>query len=34
MTIVGCDFHPAWQQIAGLNTETGEITERKLMHGD
>src|SRR5579872_4561344 len=33
MTIVGCDFHPAWQQIAVLDTETGEITEQKLMHG-
>lgn len=34
MTIVGCDFHPAWQQVAVLNIETGEITECKLMHGD
>ncbi len=34
MTIVGCDFHPAWQQVAVLNIETGEMTERKLMHGD
>ena len=34
MTIVGCDFHPAWQQVALLNIETGEMTERKLMHGD
>jgi len=34
MTIVGCDFHPAWQQIAVLDTETGEITEQKLMHGN
>jgi transposase len=32
MTIVGCDFHPAWQQIAVLDTETGEITEHKLVH--
>ena len=34
MTIVGCDFHPAWQQIAVLDTETGEVTEQKLMHGN
>jgi transposase len=34
MTIVGCDFHPAWQQIAVLDTETGEITEHKLMNGN
>ena len=34
MTIVGCDFHPAWQQIAVFDTETGEITEYKLANGD
>ena len=33
MIIVGCDFHPAWQQIAVLDSETGEITEHKLIHG-
>jgi transposase len=32
MLIVGCDFHPSWQQIAWLNTETGETGERKLVH--
>src|SRR6185369_12591528 len=32
MIIIGCDFHPSWQQIASLDTETGEIEERKLMH--
>jgi transposase len=30
MLIIGCDFHPSFQQIAMLNTETGEHTERKL----
>jgi transposase len=30
MKIVGCDFHPSFQQIAVLNTETGEIEERRL----
>ncbi|HWA94508.1 MAG TPA: hypothetical protein VG844_07885 [Terracidiphilus sp.] len=34
MTIVGCDFHPKWQQIAVFDAETGEITEHKLMNGD
>jgi len=34
MTIVGCDFHPKWQQIAVFDPETGEITEHKLMNGD
>ena len=34
MIIVGCDFHPAWQQIAVFDSETGEITEHKLIHGD
>ena len=30
MKIIGCDFHPSFQQIAMLDTETGEHTERKL----
>ena len=30
MKIVGCDFHPRWQQIAVFDTETGEINEHKL----
>jgi len=33
MLIVGCDFHPSWQQIAWLDTETGETGEQKLVHG-
>lgn len=32
MVIVGCDFHPSWEQIAWLDTETGETGERKLEH--
>ena len=32
MIIVGCDFHPSWQQVAVLDTESGEIVERKLTH--
>ena len=34
MTIIGCDFHPSFQQIAMLDTETGEIVERRLLHAD
>jgi transposase len=34
MMIIGCDYHPSWQQIAWADTETGETGERKLMHGD
>ena len=30
MKIIGCDFHPSFQQIAMVDTETGEYTERKL----
>ena len=32
--IVGCDFHPRWQQVALFDAETGEISEHKLLHGD
>ena len=34
MTIVGCDFHPAWQQVAVFDLETGEIRELKLENGN
>jgi transposase len=34
MMIIGCDYHPSFQQIAWVDTETGEVQERKLMHGD
>jgi transposase len=32
MVIIGCDYHPAFQQIAFMDTETGEFGERKLAH--
>jgi transposase len=32
MKIIGCDFHPSFQQIAMLDLETGEITKKKLLH--
>jgi transposase len=32
MIIVGCDFHPSFQQVAMLDTETGVTEEHKLMH--
>ncbi len=34
MLIVGCDYHPRWQQVAWFDTETGETGEQKLMNGD
>ena len=34
MKIVGCDFHPGHQQVSMLDTETGELREWKLSHGD
>lgn len=32
MIIIGCDFHVRMQQIAMVDTETGEMTERQLDH--
>src|SRR5215831_17788666 len=32
MLIVGCDYHPGFQQIAFVDTETGELQERRLAH--
>ena len=32
MIIVGCDYHPSFQQIAFVDTETGELKEQRLMH--
>jgi hypothetical protein len=29
MMIIGCDFHPSWQQVSWLDTETGDTGERK-----
>ena len=34
MIIIGCDYHPSFQQIAWVDTEIGEVQERKLMHAD
>jgi transposase len=34
MIIVGCDFHPSWQQVSWLDTETGETGEQKLVHAE
>jgi transposase len=32
MLIIGCDYHPSFQQIAFVDSETGELSERRLMH--
>ena len=32
MLIIGCDYHPSFQQIAMLDNETGELQERRLKH--
>jgi transposase len=32
MLIIGCDYHPGFQQIAFVDTETGEWNERRLGH--
>jgi len=32
MTLVGCDLHTRKQQVAVLDTETGETHERQLVH--
>jgi transposase len=32
MMIIGCDYHPGFQQIAWVDTETGELQERRLQH--
>src|SRR4029077_14825249 len=32
MMIIGCDYHPGFQQIAFVDTETGELQERRLQH--
>lgn len=34
MLIIGLDYHPSFQQIALVDTETGECGERRLMHSD
>jgi transposase len=32
MKIIGCDFHPSYQQVAWVDTETGELWEGRLEH--
>jgi transposase len=32
MLIIGCDYHPSFQQIALVDTESGELNERRLLH--
>src|SRR5207253_11284030 len=32
MVLIGCDFHPSWQQVSWLDMETGETGEQKLVH--
>jgi transposase len=34
MLIIGCDFHTRFQQIAMVDTTTGEIIERRLEHAN
>jgi transposase len=33
MLVIGCDFHPSWQQVCWVDTITGETEEKKLVHG-
>jgi transposase len=32
MIIIGCDYHPSWQQVCWVDTATGETEEKKLEH--
>ena len=32
MLIIGCDFHPGFQQAAIFDNQTGEMVERRLQH--
>jgi transposase len=32
MRIIGCDYHPSWQQISWVDTLSGETEEKKLDH--
>src|SRR3954471_10837990 len=34
MLIIGCDYHPGFQQIACVDTDTGELSEHRLAHRD
>ena len=32
MVLIGCDFHPSWQQVCWVDMATGETGEQKLVH--
>jgi hypothetical protein len=32
MKIIGCDYHPSFQQIAMVDLDTGEYVELRLLH--
>src|SRR2546430_14753068 len=32
MLIIGCDFHPGFQQVAIFDKQTGEYQEKRLSH--
>ena len=32
MILIGCDFHPSWQQVSWVDMTTGETGEQKLVH--
>jgi transposase len=32
MIIIGCDYHPGFQQIAFVDSDTGELREQRLLH--
>lgn len=32
MVLIGCDFHPSWQQVSWMDQSTGETGDRKLVH--
>ena len=32
MLIIGCDFHPGFQQVAIFDNQTGEVWEKRLQH--
>jgi hypothetical protein len=34
MLTIGCDYHPGFQQLAFVDNNTGELSERRLGHRD
>ena len=32
MILIGCDFHPSWQQVCWLDSETGVTEEAEVVH--